>query len=82
MSQNIAICNIDQFNDNVDLLNIGLMNQECPHYRALRFHSEKKSICCHNVKSHGPHISHLSPHSSLLPLFSGITSQSRSFIKK
>ena len=82
MSQNIAICNIDQFNDNVDRLNIGLMNQECPHCRALRFHSEKKSICCHNGKSHGQHISHLSPHSSLLPLFSGISSQSRSFIKK
>ena len=44
MSQNIAICNIDQFNDNVDRLNIGLMNQECPHCKALRFHSEKNQF--------------------------------------
>jgi hypothetical protein len=28
MSQNIAICNIDRFNNNIDLLNIGLMHQE------------------------------------------------------
>jgi hypothetical protein len=35
MSQNIVTCNVGQIKDNIELLNIGLMNQEC-HYCSLK----------------------------------------------
>ncbi|KAI9098304.1 hypothetical protein DFS34DRAFT_649888 [Phlyctochytrium arcticum] len=76
----VAICSIEQFRDSATLFDAGDMNCECRSCGAFRWKAEKASICCHNGKTKGDDVGHVSPHAALQPLFSGATNDSKEFL--